>query len=76
MYYYFDGFKIDVFGYDRETDTYSYSVETPYSSKVRTAKAHYKHPDRRNPYLFPYGTYIHIVTPTGKRERLFIELYR
>jgi len=34
-YYYFDGFKIDVFGYNKETGRYVYSVETPYSSKVR-----------------------------------------
>ena len=73
MYYYFDGFKVDVFGYDREAGRYAYSVETPYSSKVREAKARYKHPDKRNEWLFPCGTYIYIIDPRGKQRRLFLD---
>ena len=46
-YYHFDGFKVDVFGYDKETETYDYSVETKYSSKCRKAKAYYKAPDKK-----------------------------
>lgn len=69
-YYYFDGFKVDVFGYDPETKKYCYSVETPYSSKTRTAKANYKAPDRRNPWRFWHGYYINIITPQGKKMRL------
>jgi hypothetical protein len=73
MYYYFDGFKVDVFGYDKETETYDYSVETKYSSKCRKAKAHYKSPDKRNEWLFPCGTYIYIIDNIGKKHRLFLD---
>ena len=72
-YYYFDNFKVDVFGYDPETETFDYSIETPYSSKIRTAKKQYKHPDKRNPWIFPHGIYIYIIDPTGKKLRLFLE---
>lgn len=71
--YHYPGFFVDVFGYDRETETYDYSVETPFSCKVRKAKLHYKAPDKRNPYLFPYGRYIYIIDPTGKKRRLYLE---
>jgi hypothetical protein len=73
MYYYFDNFKVDVFGYDYPTNRYYYSVETPYSSKVRFAKANYKTPDKRNEWRFPYGFYIYIVDPKGKKHRLFLD---
>ena len=73
-YYYFDNFKVDVFGYDRETNTYEYSVETKYSCKVRKAKGYYKSPDKRNPWTIPYGHYIYIITPTGKKQRLFVHI--
>ena len=69
-YHNFGDFKVDVFGYDEQTGRYSYSVETWYSSKVREAKANYKHPDKRNEWAFPYGTYIHIVGPDGKKHRI------
>ena len=72
MYYRFDGFKVDVFGYDPDTKRYDYSVETDYGSKVRTAKAHYKYPDTRNDWLFPYGSYIYIIAPDGSKKRLFL----
>ena len=73
MYYYgFTGFKVDVFGYDSETKKYVYSVETWYSSKVRTAKAYYKAPDKRNEWIYPFGTYIYIIDPNGKKHRLFL----
>ena len=71
-YYYFDDFKVDLFGYDNETERYIYSVETKYSSKIRTAKAYYKTPDKRNEWRFPYGTYIYIINPYGKKMRLFL----
>lgn len=71
-YYYFKDFKVDVFGYDRERGRYDYSIETKWSSKTRTAKAQYKSPDRRDPWHFPYGTYIYIITPKGKKQRLFL----
>lgn len=72
-YYYFDSYKVDVFGYDPETETYDYSVETPYSSKVKKAKQHYKTPDKRNPYAFPWGLYIYIIDPSGKKRRLYLD---
>ena len=72
MYYHFDGFKVDVFGYDKESETYDYSVETKYSSKCRKAKAYYKAPDKRNEWLFPCGTYIYIIDNVGKKHRLFL----
>lgn len=61
-YYYFGDFKVDVFGYDNETEQYVYSVETPYSSKTRKAK----------PYYTERDTYINIVTPNGKNKRLYL----
>lgn len=72
-YYRFDNFKVDVFGYDDETEQFVYSVETPYYSKIRKAKKQYKAPDKRNEWLFPYGTYINIIAPNGARKRLFLE---
>lgn len=72
-YYYFPDYKVDVFGYDPETETYEYTVETKYSSKLRRAKAQYKAPDKRNPYRFPYGTYINIIDPRGDKKRLFLD---
>lgn len=71
-YYGFNGFKVDVFGYDEESETFVYSVETPNSSKVRTAKKRYKAPDKRNPWIFPHGLFIYIVDPQGKKHRLFL----
>jgi hypothetical protein len=73
MYYHFAGFKVDVFGYDEKTETYDYSVETPYSSKVRKAKKQYKAPDKRNEWIFQHGTYIYIIDPRGKKQRLFLD---
>lgn len=72
MYHYFNGFKVDVFGYDKETERFDYSVETPYSCKCRKAKAQYKAPDKRNEWRFPCGTYIYIIDPRGKKQRLFL----
>ncbi len=69
MYYYFDSFKVDVFGFDKETRRYVYSVETPYSSKVREAKANYTTPKCR---LAP-NCYINIISPRGKKRRLFLD---
>lgn len=71
-YYYFDNYKVDVFGYDEKTDQFLYSVETKYSSKVRKAKKQYKHPDKRNEWIFPCGTFIYIINPFGKKKRLFL----
>lgn len=73
-YYYFNGFKVDVFGYNDETEQFEYSVETDYSSKVRRAKKRYKSPDKRNPYWFPYGTYIYIIDPQNKKRKLWINI--
>lgn len=72
-YYPFDTFKVDVFGYDEESETFDYSVETPYSSKVRQAKKQYKTPDKRNPWRNPGYSYINIITPQGKKRRLILE---
>ena len=71
-YYYFSDYKVDVFGYDHEKKIYDYSIETNWSSKVRKAKAQYKHPDKRNEWLSPFGTYIYIIAPNGKKQRLFL----
>lgn len=72
-YYWFDGFKVDVFGYDEETETFHYSVETPHFSKCRKAKKRYKSPDKRNEWIHPCGTYIYIINPhSGKKQRLFL----
>jgi hypothetical protein len=69
-YHHFDGFKVDVFGYDEATGIFTYSVETRYSSKVREAKAYYKYPDKRNERAFPFGPYIYIIDPNGKKRRM------
>lgn len=71
-YYYFKDFKVDVFGFDEDTKQFIYSVETWYNSKIREAKKQYKSPDKRNPWIFPYGTYIYIIDPHGKKRRLFL----
>ena len=71
-YYYFKGYKIDVFGYDSISDRYEYSVETDYSCKIRRAKAYFKYPDKRNECLYEYGTYIYIIDPYGYKKRLFL----
>lgn len=71
-YYYFDGYKVDVFGYDRETDTYDYAVETPYSSKVRKAAGHYVGAGK-NEWRYPPYTYINIIDPTGKKKKLKLD---
>jgi hypothetical protein len=68
-YYHFDGFKVDVFGYNDKTDRYVYSVETPYSSKVREAKANYITPRCR----LGINSYINIIDPYGKKHRLFLD---
>lgn len=73
MYYYFDGFKVDVFGYDPDSERYDYSIETPYSCKIRRAKKQYKAPDKRNEWRFPHGTYIYIIDNIGNRHRLFLD---
>lgn len=72
-YYYFNNFKVDVFGYDPDTERFVYSVETPYSSKAREAKRHYKAPDKRNPYRFWHGWYIYIIGPDNKKYRLLLD---
>jgi hypothetical protein len=72
MYYYFEGFKVDVFGYDEETEKFDYSVETHYSSKCRKAKKQHKAPDKRNERIHPCGTYIFVIDPQGKKHRLFL----
>ena len=72
-YYYFDDFKVDVFGYDEDTEQFDYCVETPYSSKCHKAKKQYKHPDKRDPWRYPYGLYINIIDNRGKKHRLFLE---
>lgn len=66
-YYYFEGFKIDVFGYNIEKARYVYSVETPYSSKVREAKCYY-----RRGTVSP-ECYINIIDPRGKTRKLFLD---
>lgn len=71
-YYWFDGFKVDVFGYDEETEQFDYSVETPHYSKVRKAKKRFKMPDKRNEWLTPTGMFIYIIDPQGKKRRLFL----
>lgn len=68
-YYYFDGFKVDVFGYNDKNGRYVYCVETPYSSKVREAKENYNAPRCR---LGVYS-YINIVGPNGKKHRLILD---
>ena len=72
MYYYFNGFKVDVFGYDEETEQFDYCVESWYSSKCRKAKKHYKQPNKRDPWAFPYGTYIYIIDHQNKRHKLWL----
>ena len=65
-YYYFDNFKVDVFGYNNDKARYVYSVETPYYSKIREAKPCYYN-GRVSPVC-----YINIITPQGKRQRLIL----
>lgn len=66
-YYYFEDFKIDVFGYNTEKARYVYSVETPYSSKVREAKPHYAR-GTTSPVC-----YINVIDHTGKKHKLFLD---
>lgn len=66
----FNGFSVDVFGYDKEKGQFIYSVETWYASKIRAAKDYYKYPDKRNEWRFPFGTYIYIIDPNGRKHRI------
>ena len=66
-YYHFDGFKVDVFGYNTEKARYVYSVETPYNSKVREAKPYYAR-GVTSPVC-----YIIIIDPRGNRQRLYLD---
>lgn len=66
----FNNFSVDVFGYDETTNRYIYSVNSCCGFYVREAKAHYKHPDKRNEWAFPFGTYIYIVDPNGRKHRI------
>lgn len=66
-YYYFNDFKVDVFGYNTEKERYVYSVETPYSSKVREAKCYYYN-GKVNQIC-----YINIITPNGKKKKLILD---
>ena len=69
-YHNFGPFSVDVFGYDPETERYTYSVKTWFGSKVREAKGYYKYPDKRNEWAFPFGNYIYIIDPNGRRHRI------
>ena len=71
-YYWFDGFKVDVFGYDEKTERFDYSIETPHYSKIRKAKKRFKMPDKRNKCFYPSGMFIYIIDPQGKKRRLFL----
>lgn len=66
-YYYFEHFKVDVFGYNTDKARYVYSVETPYSSKVREAKPYYVR-GTMSPVC-----YINIIDPRGKKQRLILD---
>ena len=64
---------VDVFGYDEEKEQFHYIVKQGFwYYKVRKAKKQYKAPDKRNEWLFPYGTYIYVILPGGKKHRLFL----
>lgn len=66
-----NGAKIDVFGYDSEKEQYLYCIMWHgIWGKVRTAKAYYKSPDKRNEWAFPYGQYFYAILPNGKRARI------
>ena len=66
----FGNFKVDVFGYDPKTNRYTYSVKCWCCFYVRETKAHYKGPDKRNEWAFPFGTYIYITDPNGRKHRI------
>lgn len=66
----FDGFVVDVFGYNKETGRYVYSVSDGWNYKIREAKEHYKYPDKRNEWLFPYGPYFYAIDLNGKKRRI------
>lgn len=71
-YYLENGVTVDVFGYDKTTGKYDYTITDGWSYKLRTAKEHYKSPDKRNEWLFPFGAFIYVILPNGKKQRLFI----
>ena len=66
-YYYFKDFKVDVFGYNTEKARYVYSVETPYSSRVRESKCYYER-GTTSPIC-----YINIIDPRGKKKKLILD---
>lgn len=64
-YKYIDGFKIDFFGWNDETDRLMY-----YSGdKVREAKRHYVCPFGGNPFPGTIIEWFLIVLPNGKKRR-------
>ena len=71
-YYLDNNVIIDVFGYDHESEKYDYIVQQGCYYKMRQAKQQYKYPDKRNEWHFPYGLYINVILPDGKKHRLFL----
>ena len=70
-YHEFGAWGVDVFGYNSETERYTYAVQSAWHPcTIREAKVYYKHPDKRNEWAFPFGDYIYIIDPFGKKHRI------
>ena len=67
-YHYINGYRVDVFGYERETGRILYEI----NGKIRKAKSNYVCPFGGNPYPGTIIEYYILILPNGKKTRLNI----
>ena len=67
-YHYLRGFRVDVFGYDENTEQINYEI----NGKCRKAVKHYVCKWGGNPYRGTVIEYYNIILPNGKKARLSI----
>ena len=67
-YHYINGYRVDVFGYDPETEQIDYEI----GGKCRRAKKNYVCKWGGNPYPGTLIEYYNLILPNGKRARLSV----
>ena len=67
-YHYINGYRVDVFGYDPETERIDYEI----NGKCRKALKHYVAKWGGNPYPGTLIEYYNLILPNGKRARLSV----
>lgn len=67
-HHYISGYRVDVFGWDPETERIDYEI----NGKIKTARRHYVCGFGGNPYPGTLIEYYNIILPNGKRRRLSV----